>query len=178
MKIRWRALASTILLCVFAFGTAGAAESPAPAVGAGGEAPPIELHQPDGKLFRLSECLSSSKAVVVSMWGIRCGACLDEMKHLNVLHGRYREKGVTFVGVNVDGIDAATLAQFLGSMPVRPEYPVVADPAMSVVDSYRMTAVPLTFLIDPKGAILSRHEGFQEGDEKILESEIRKMVGP
>jgi peroxiredoxin len=177
MTIRRRALALTILLCGIAFG-AWAAEVPAPAAAAGGKAPPIELHHPDGKLFRLGECLSASKAVVVSMWGIRCGACLDEMKHLNVLYGRYREKGVSIVGVNVDGIDAGSLAQFLGSMPVRPEYPVVADPSMTVVDAYRMTMVPLTFLIDPKGMILSRHEGFVEGDEKVLESAIRKMVGP
>ena len=142
----------------------------------GKPAPSFELVQPDGRPLSLGSALQSGRAVLVNMWGIRCGACLVEMKHLNVLHKKYRDEGLRIIGINVDGVGAASLRDYMAGMEVRPEYPVVADPKMSAIDSYRMEGAPLTIFIDKAGVVVERHEGFSEGDEKQIEAIIRKTL--
>ena len=142
----------------------------------GKPAPSFDLVQPDGRPLSLAGALQSGRAVLVSMWGIRCGACLVEMKHLNVLHRKYRDDGLRVIGINVDGVDAPSLREYMAGMEVQPEYPVVADPTMSAIDSYKMEGAPLTIFIDKAGVVVERHEGFSEGDKKQIEAMIRKTL--
>lgn len=143
----------------------------------GSPAPSFELAQPDGVPISLKNVVSASGGVLVSFWGIRCGACIEEMGHLNILYRKYKGDGLAILGINVDGIDAATLKDFLGTMPVKPAYPVVADPELKTVDAYRMKGAPLTIFIGKDGGVVRRHEGFSPGEEKPLEAEIRGLLG-
>ena len=41
---------------------------------------------------------------------------------------------------------------------------------------YRVTGVPTTFLISPAGRVVALHRGYREGDEAILEAQVRALL--
>ncbi len=55
-------------------------------------------------------------------------------------------------------------------------YTVIPDPDFKVVDLYKMTAAPLTVVVDRGGKVRYRHENFVPGDEKGLEEAIRAAL--
>jgi peroxiredoxin len=168
-----------LLIFVLAALSAGVAVAGAPA----GEADPVGKPSPAfetadiaGNAVSSAKLMENGKVVVLNFWGLRCGACLAEMPSLNGLHERYKEK-VTVLGVNNDGIDGAFLARQIGKMKLKIDYTVVPDPEMKIVDLFRMTMAPLTFVIDAKGVVRYRHENYTPGDEKELEEVVRSLVG-
>jgi len=49
--------------------------------------------------------------------------------------------------------------------------------AQAVEKDYQVIATPTHYLLDATGRILSSHSGFQPGDEKGLEEEVRAAIG-
>ena len=54
----------------------------------------------DGKTVRLSDF--EGKPLVINLWATWCGPCRLEMPQLNDLAARYRDRGLTVVGISVD----------------------------------------------------------------------------
>lgn len=142
----------------------------------GKPAPAFEANDIAGNPVSSAKFLEAGKVVVLNFWGLRCGACLAEMPALNDLHERYKGK-VAVVGVNNDGIDGPFLAKQIGKMNLKIAYTVLPDPEMKIVDAFRMTMAPLTFVIDAKGVVRYRHENYAAGDEKELEDVVRSLAG-
>lgn len=46
--------------------------------------------------------LHRGKAVLVNMWGIDCGPCVEELPHLDRMQQLYKDRGLQIVGVNSD----------------------------------------------------------------------------
>jgi len=163
------------LLSLLAFGVAhgedGGGKGGAPAI-----APDFAIPSLDGKVVRLSELLSSVKGVLLNFWGLRCGACLMEMPYLDDLRQKFDGR-VAFVGVNSDGVDAATIRKQLSSLGISVGYTLVTDPELRVMDLYQVSGVPMTLLVAPDGKVVYRHENFEEGDEKQIERAIVALVG-
>ncbi len=128
-----------------------------------------------GGKVSLEELLKSHDAVVLNFWGLRCGACIEEMPYLEAIRKKVGER-VVFLGVNVDAVDGATLKEQMARMRLAIGYAVIPDPDFKVVDLYKMTAAPLTVVVDRAGKVRYRHENFVPGDEKGLEEAIRAVL--
>ena len=87
---------------------------------------------------------------MVNFWASWCGPCRDEQPILNNLAKQYAERGVAFVGVNIQDTRPDALA-FLREFGV--SYPVVVDPNGAVYINYGVVAVPETYVITPQGTI-------------------------
>jgi thiol-disulfide isomerase/thioredoxin len=99
--------------------------------------------------------------VVVNFWYAGCAPCRAEAPILEGLNGRYQKSGVTFVGVNTTDQPAAALS-FEKKYQVT--YPSVMDvesgsARIAFAGSVAPTAVPTTFVLDPKGRIAARITG-------------------
>lgn len=55
-------------------------------------------------------------------------------------------------------------------------FPIATDDAKMSRERFELLGVPTTFLIDREGRIIFRHLGFSQGDEKMLEAEIRLLL--
>jgi hypothetical protein len=53
---------------------------------------------------------------------------------------------------------------------------LVGATTTSIQNDYDVTATPTHYLLDAKGNVLSRHSGYQAGDEKGLEQEIKHAL--
>lgn len=89
--------------------------------------------------------------IVVNFWASWCAPCVTEADDLEQTYLATRDRGVTFVGVNInDGRDKAR--QFVVG---RASYPSVFDPAGKLALGYSVppTAIPTTLIIDRQGRV-------------------------
>ena len=146
---RWCGL---LLLLVLATGCNDSAVGPG--VQLGGPAPHIEGTDLDGRPLRLSDL--HGQVVLVNFWATWCSPCLEEIPDLVQVAHQFAAQGVQVVGANVDVESPHRLAAFARQHQMT--YPVVAA-TPEVVEAYRLTVIPTTFVIDRQGVIRKRYLG-------------------
>ena len=117
------------------------------------------------------------KVVLLNFWGLRCGACIEEIPHLNVLHEKYKEKGLVILGVDTDGVDAEAVVATMREVGINPTYTILLDTEFTITDTYTNFLVPLNIIVDRQGFIQYVHTGYEVGDEKELDHVIAKVLG-
>lgn len=142
----------------------------------GDKAPDFTADDLDGNKVTLSS-FNGSKAVLLNFWGLRCGACIEEMPHLNVLHNKYKDKGLVILGVDTDGVDATVVRDTMKEVGIVTDFTILLDQDFVLTDTYTNFLVPLTLVIGKKGVIQFIHTGFQSGDEKGYEQAVVKALG-
>jgi cytochrome c biogenesis protein CcmG/thiol:disulfide interchange protein DsbE len=113
-----------------------------------GPAPDFTLQLFDGGQVSLSEL--RGQVVVVNIWASWCPPCRDEAPVLESAWRRYRDRGVTFIGVDYMDTEPAALA-FIEEFGVT--YPNGPDLGSRIADAYQVQGVPETFFITRQGEI-------------------------
>jgi len=132
--------------------------SPVPGLRVGDEAPELEGTRDDGTAFGLTDLDGNplrladlrGRAVWLNFWASWCPPCQSETPILRTIDERYRDRGLTLIGVQVqqtvdDGRRYAT-TYGLG-------YVIGADVSAAVFRTYHVFALPTQFFIDPQGII-------------------------
>jgi peroxiredoxin len=130
----------------------------------------------DGAQVTLSS-YQGQKVVLLNFWGLRCGACIEEIPHLNVIHDKYKDKGLVVLGVDTDGVDAETVVSTMKEVGLNPVYTILLDVEFTITDTYTNFLVPLNLVIDKDGIVQYIHTGYAEGDEKDLDKAVAKALG-
>ncbi len=168
------ALSFSLLL----FGNAGAAES-ADAHWENKRAPDFTVKDLDGKILHL-ESLAGKKVVWINFWGLRCGPCVRELPALQKLYSKYGPKGLLIVGVNTDGVNADFIRKAFGERQdlkaAGVAFPLVPDEQFTVIDAYGLQGAPLNVMIDRKGVVRYRHEGYEDGDEAGYAKVVERLL--
>jgi cytochrome c biogenesis protein CcmG/thiol:disulfide interchange protein DsbE len=117
----------------------------------GRAAPAFKLAGLDGPAVRMSDL--RGQVVVVNFWASWCVECRTEQNALNTTWSRFRDSGVTVLGVNFQ--DTTSEARnYVGSLGI--SYPVVQDTESSTALAYGLRGVPETFVVDKAGRIADR----------------------
>ncbi len=177
-RVRRLAVGAALVGLFLAAGPASSwSGSPAAGLPAGTAAPAFAAKDLAGRPIDFAALVKKSKATVVNFWGLRCQACLEEMPSLNALYLKYKDAGVAFLGINVDGVGADIInAQLPRVVQTAPDYPLVPDEELKVADLFKMTAAPMTVVINASGIVTFSHEGYEAGDEKELEDRIAALA--
>jgi peroxiredoxin len=142
----------------------------------GDKAPDFTLKNLANADVKLSS-YAGKNVVLLNFWGLRCGACLEEMPYLEKIGKSYQDKGLVVLGVDTDGVPAEDVVATLQEVQVAVSYPLLVDPDFSVTDAYTNFLVPLTIVIDKAGTIQYIHTGFDKGREKEYEQAVLKAIG-
>lgn len=118
------------------------------------QAPAIELTQFNGKRFSLAD--HRGHVVVVNFWASWCTACEEEAPVLEGGWRSFRDRGVVFVGVNIQDKREAALDFIRRHGKTYPNGP---DPDGKLTIDYGVYGVPETFIIDRDGKVAHKHFG-------------------
>lgn len=119
-----------------------------------GPAPDFTLARFDGGDFRLAE--HRGEVVVINFWASWCDPCRREAPRFADADAAYRERGVTFVGVDFQDREGDARA-FIREFGLR--YPNGPDPVGGITQAYGVSGLPATFVIDRQGRIARRWLG-------------------
>jgi len=139
-----------------------------------GKVDDFQLRNTENRLLSYSD-LEGEKLTVIDFWATWCQPCIRSIPRLLDLNESFKNSGVKFIGVSVDGPrNSSKVRPFTRSMGIT--YPILLDVNSDVMADLMVTAVPTLLIVDQSGNIVYRHEGFNAGDEEIIKEEIDKHL--
>ncbi len=119
--------------------------------------------------------LYSKGAVLVNFWALWCEPCRAEMKYLNAIYKKYKDKGFTILGINQDSPKSVSkVRSYISSQKIN--YPVALDPNAQYLQKLNGQSVPYSLLYDSNGKLVYKHSGFLPGDEIEIEKQIEQTL--
>lgn len=103
------------------------------------------------------------QVVLLNTWATWCVPCREEIPGFEALYRKYRERGFTVVGVNIDeGRADASVERYIEALDVG--FPIWRDARNRFSKRFRVLGVPETFLIDRAGRIVHHWRGLMVPD--------------
>lgn len=154
-----------VSLCLL---SAACTHKPAPAT-IGKLAPDFSLLDSSGTPIRLSAY--RGKVVLLDFWATWCGGCKIEIPWYVEFQNKYRDAGLSAIGVSMDADGWKSVKPFLGEHKLN--YPVVIG-SDDLGEEFGLVNMPLTLLIDRNGNIAESHAGLV--DKESFEAKIRTLL--
>lgn len=135
-------------------------------------APDFTLADLGGKKVSLSSL--KGKVVLLNFWATWCAPCRAEMPALNKLYLDLKEKGLVVLAVSVDDAEK-TVSAYMKQKKF--SFPVLMDADKEVAfDSYGVTGLPTTVLIDRKGLLVETIVGERDWHEPQMKEKILRLL--
>jgi len=116
------------------------------------------------------------RVVLIEFWTFACYNCRNTLPTLKMWDSRYRDKGLTIVGVHTPELDIErnldSLRREIKTLDIK--YPVVTDNDYATWKAYKVEAWPTLFLLDKQGRVRWTHVG--EGAYAETEDVIKKLL--
>lgn len=116
------------------------------------------------------------RVVVIDFWTFGCYNCRNTLPYVKSWDARYRDKGLTIIGVHSPEFDEEkkieNVRREVASLEIR--YPVVTDNSYETWNNYHVEAWPTVFVLDKAGRIRGSHVG--EGAYEETEQLIQKLL--
>ncbi len=97
------------------------------------------------------------QVVYLDFWASWCGPCKESFPWLNQIQQKYKDKGLTVIGINLDK-DKTNADEFLKSHPA--VFKIIYNTQGDLAKKYGVKGMPFSVIIDKNGKILHSHIGF------------------
>ena len=136
--------------------------------------PKMKFKDLNNKRKELSQYYSNGP-ILLNFWNLACEPCKKEMKELDKLHQKYEKQGFDVVSINIDGTrNMSKVKSYVNSQKFA--FSVLSDPRAELFRKMGGKVMPFVIIADSTGEIISRHVGYNPGDEKELEKEILHLL--
>lgn len=163
-----RRIAAAVLLAAFISvmpGTVGAAAHKGLAV------PPFRVVSTSGQ--QISQQNYKGRLLIIDFFATWCAPCRDSVPHLVSLGKKYGPKGLSILGLTMEGDDLYSVREFISDKKIN--YPV-ASAGEDIVSSFGVRSVPTLFLINKEGVVVERFSGFSEQTARRMDSIINRLL--
>jgi thiol-disulfide isomerase/thioredoxin len=130
---------------------------------------PVVLNGDPGARMSLADL--KGKPVLIDFWAYWCGPCRMQGPIVDRVAAKYKDRGLTVLGVSVDG-DRFQVTE--GAKQAHMTYPVLTDETGEVQRAYHATNLPMLVLIDGDGKIVNSTQGLV--DEASLDAMVREAL--
>jgi thiol-disulfide isomerase/thioredoxin len=119
-----------------------------------------------------SSLAARGQVLVVNFWASWCGPCRAEQPGLSQVAHAYRNRGVRFIGINIQ--DTKTAARsYVKEFHV--QYPSLFDPPALTATRLQAVALPTTFILDRDGVVAFQLTG--KTTPAILAARLDALLG-
>jgi len=148
---RWGAMLLVVgLIALLSWGVVRGANGPRDS----GIAPDFSLTSFDGQTITLSQL--RGQVIVINFWASWCPPCRQEAPYLERTWRKYKDRGVTFIGVNWVDTQKEAIA-YLAEFNIT--YFNGVDVGTRIAQAYRIQGIPETFFVDKTGKLRGVHIG-------------------
>jgi thiol-disulfide isomerase/thioredoxin len=120
----------------------------------------------------LSSIAHGAKALVISLWGLNCGSCLDEMRLLEPFYREFNDQGLKIWAVNTEDIDGQQIEEGLHSKGIEVSYDLIHDPGLKITNNFTSWFIPVTLIVDSEGIVQYYKVGFNEADFEKVKAKV------
>jgi len=150
----------------------------------GKEAPDFNTPDMTGKIIKLYNFREKSY-VLLDFWASWCGPCIKGIPHTKELYEKYHDKGLEIIGISCDRskeewITAVKKHQIsiwhnvLSTQSLERNSQGYVD-SENISEKYPTDGIPKYILIDKKGEIIGKWEGYSEENEKDMDKVINNF---
>jgi len=115
----------------------------------------------------------AGKVIYLDFWASWCAPCRQSFPWMDSVQREYMSKGLVVVGVNVDQ-ERALAETFLKQMS--PHFRIVFDPKGALAETYKVSGMPASFIIDRHGTVRFHHLGFRDDAKPRLDAELNTVL--
>lgn len=133
----------------------------------------FKLKTLDGAEKTLPDVLG--KATLVVFFFPTCPYCNAAFPKVQKLYDTYRDQGLAMVWINVVPDEQRLIADWRTKHGYT--VPILLG-SRSTPNDYKVRMTPTHYLLDGRGEILSKQDGFSPGDENRLEQQIQQALAP
>lgn len=140
--------------------------------------PNITLKDVNGKNKNVSDYSKSGKITILSFWATWCTPCKKELTNINdnMLDEWKTKYDVELVAVSTDNSkNVLKVKPFVDGQGW--DFDCLLDVNEDLKRALNAPMIPYTVLLDKTGKIVWTHTGYVEGDEFVLEEQIKKLAG-
>jgi peroxiredoxin len=142
-------------------------------VSAGEIAADFKLQSLSGKPVTLSSL--RGKVVFLNVWATWCGPCREEMPSMETLYETFKDRrDFVILAVSQDRRGRAAVQPFVEKNHLH--FDILLDPDNVVGDSYNVSGVPETFIIDRKGRIVAHHMGAFDWSQSDVRQALNELL--
>lgn len=138
--------------------------------------PSVTLKDISGKTVRTDTLSNNGKPFIIDFFATWCKPCNRELKAIHEVYPDWQdETGVKLIAVSID--------QAQNINKVKPlvdeqgwEYEVLLDPNGDFKRALGIQMIPYVLIVDGKGNIVYKHNGYTDGAENELIEKVRELV--
>ena len=138
--------------------------------------PKVTLKDISGKAISTDTLSNNGKPFIIDFFATWCKPCNRELDAISEVYDEWvEETGVKLIAISID--------QAHNINKVKPlvdnhgwEYDVLLDPNSDFKNALGIVTIPYTMVIDGKGNIVYRHNGYADGAEEELIEKVRELV--
>jgi peroxiredoxin len=141
----------------------------------GNRAPEISVVAMSGRGRSISLKRLRGKVVIVDFWGTFCEPCKKSFPKLQELNAKYSDSGLEIVAISEDEAeDKDKIAGFADAYGAK--FTIGWDSRKSAAKLYNPPTMPSSFVIDRQGRVRYAHAGYRDGEEEVLEKELKRLL--
>lgn len=157
-----------LLICCLMLGISMVAKAQMPAVA---------LKTIDGKEIKTDTLSNNGKPIIIDFFATWCKPCNRELSAIAEVYDEWQEEtGVKLVAIS---IDQAQNVHKVAPLVAENEWPwetVLLDPNGELKRALGIQMIPYTLILDGKGKIVYKHNGYTDGAEEELIEKVRELV--
>ena len=142
-------------------------------VAAGSQAADFKLEKLDGTTVSLQSL--KGKVVFLNVWATWCEPCREEMPSMETLYDELKSnKDFVMLAVSQDTKGKSAVVPYVEKNGYH--FEILLDPENKVGDSYSVSGVPETFIIDRRGRIVAHHMGAFDWSRPDVKEALRQLL--
>ena len=124
----------------------------------------------------LSSTAHGARALIISLWGLNCRSCLEEMKILQPIYEAYEDRGLNIWAINTEDIGAEEIQKGLRDREIELSYDLIPDPGLEITKLFTSWFIPVTLIIDSEGIVQYYKIGFNETDTERIKAKVSAIL--